>query len=234
MPLQFSRRNLLRLAAIATLGAGGLSGYLARALAAARVPLHPGVHEIGGEVHINNQPARLGQLVRPGDVVVTGKKAKTVIVIGKDAFLLRANTRFEVRGQPERRDAHGVTQEAVVEALRIVGGAVLSVFGRGRKRIETPFVTIGIRGTGVYVESDSERSYVCTCYGETEIAALQDSAIRETVMTKHHESPRYITGGPTPRIEKAPVLNHTDAELDMLEVLVGRRTPFDPFGSGYY
>ena len=76
------RRALLRHAAVAALGAGGLSGYLAHALAAARVPLHPGMREIKGEVRINNQPARLGQLVRPGDVVATGKDARAVFIIG--------------------------------------------------------------------------------------------------------------------------------------------------------
>jgi hypothetical protein len=233
-PAQPGRRNLLRLMAVASLGAGGLTGYLARALAAARVPLHPGVREIKGDVRINNQPARLGQLVRPGDVVVTGKDARVVLIIGLDAYLLRANTRFEIHGKPETRDASGKVQEAVVEVLRIVGGAALSVFGGGRKRIETPFVTIGIRGTGVYVESGPERTYVCTCYGETEIVAQHDSAVRETVKSKHHENPRYISGGRAPRIEKAPVVNHTDAELDMLEALVGRETPFDPHGPNYY
>jgi hypothetical protein len=29
-------------------------------------------------------------------------------------------------------------------------------------------------------------------------------------------------------IEKAPVVNHTDAELVLLESLVGREVPFDP------
>jgi hypothetical protein len=29
-------------------------------------------------------------------------------------------------------------------------------------------------------------------------------------------------------IEKAPVVNHTDAELVLLESLVGRTVPFDP------
>jgi hypothetical protein len=233
-PPQPGRRDLLRLMAIASLGAGGLTGYLAHALAAARVPLHPGVREIKGDVHINNKPARLGQLVRPGDVVVTGKDARVVIVIGLDAYLLRANTRFEIHGKPEQRDANGKVQEAVVEVLRIIGGAALSVFGSGRKRVETPFVTIGIRGTGVYVESGPERSYVCTCYGETEIIAQHDPAVRESVKSKHHENPRYITGGRTPHIEKAPVVNHTDAELDMLEALVGRETPFDPLDQNRY
>lgn len=156
-----------------------------------------------------------------------------MFVIGQDAFLLRADTFFEIQGQPASREADGkTTRDVVVEVLRIVNGAVLSVFGKGQKRIETPLAIIGIRGTGIYVESHAERSYVCTCYGEADIAAQRDPTVRESVKTKHHEAPRNITGGETPRIEKAPVVNHTDAELDMLETLVGRVTPFGQY-DGY-
>ena len=47
-----------------------------------------------------------------------------------------------------------------------------------------------------------------------------------------HESPRYIypSGAPT-LIEKAPVIDHSDAELRLLESLVHRKPPFDTNGS---
>ena len=57
-----------------------------------------------------------------------------------------------------------------------------------------------------------------------------------------YPSPRSITGGDAPRfiyakgmprmIEEAPVINHSDAELTLLEGLVGRTPPFafSPFG----
>jgi hypothetical protein len=49
------------------------------------------------------------------------------------------------------------------------------------------------------------------------------------VRTKHHDQPRYIYPKGAPRmIENAPVINHTDAELVMLEALVGRKVPFTP------
>ena len=51
----------------------------------------------------------------------------------------------------------------------------------------------------------------------------------ETVRTKHHDQPRYVYARGAPRmIEKAPMINHTDAELVMLEALVGRKVPFTP------
>ncbi len=45
--------------------------------------------------------------------------------------------------------------------------------------------------------------------------------------TRHHEQPRYILPKGAPQMMmKAPVVNHTDAELAMLESLVGRSPPF--------
>jgi hypothetical protein len=48
------------------------------------------------------------------------------------------------------------------------------------------------------------------------------------VRTRHHEQPRYIMAQGAPQmIMNAPVVNHTDAELVLLESLVGRSVPFD-------
>jgi len=159
--------------------------------------------------------------VKPGDVVVTGRDAELVMVVGRDAFLVRANSRVEFSGDAAR---------LAVAALRVVTGAVLSVFEPGaRKRIQTATASIGIRGTGVYVEVDEMRTYVCTCYGEAELTPVGDPKAGETVRTTHHDQPRYIYPRGMPRmIEHAPVINHTDAELVLLESLVGRKVPFDP------
>ena len=61
----------------------------------------------------------------------------------------------------------------------------------------------------------------------------------ETVRTRHHEAPRYIYGsGRSTVMEKAPVINHRDEELILLESLVGRvpaflQRPTDEFGPKY-
>ena len=53
-----------------------------------------------------------------------------------------------------------------------------------------------------------------------------DPSARETVRTSHHEQPRYIMGAGAPQmLMGAPVINHTDAELILLEGRVGRRPP---------
>lgn len=190
-----------------------------RALAAGAVP--PGVARIKGDVRINGKPALRGMEVGPGDVITTGRDAELAYVIGRDAYLARANSRIELSGDATR---------LVLQSLRVVTGALLSVFQPGRpKRIQTTTATIGIRGTGIYVEAEKLRTYACTCYGEAELVPVDDPREAEIVRTTHHEQPRYIYAKGMPRMmETAPVINHTDAELILLESLVGRQVPFDP------
>jgi hypothetical protein len=187
--------------------------------ALARGAVEPGVARVRGDARINGKPAQRGMEVRPGDVITTGPGAELVVVIGRDAFLVRAQSRIELAGDATR---------LLVASLRIVTGALLSVFEPGReKQIRTATATIGIRGTGIYVELEGARTYVCTCYGEAVLAPVDDPGAAETVRTQHHDEPRYINPKGMPRmIETAPVVNHTDAELILLEGLVGRTVPF--------
>lgn len=216
--LKPGRRRWLRGAAAAAVVAAGMT-RLRAALAAGTLP--PGVAQIKGDVRINGKPAERGQRVGPGDVVVTGKGAELVLVLEKDAFLVRGNSRVEFGAS---------AAQGAVTVLRLVTGALLSVFESGRRReIRTGTATIGIRGTGIYVESEARRTYACTCYGEAVLTPVDEPQSAETVRTKQHDQPRYIYGKGMPRmLEAAPVVNHTDLELQMLEALVGRQLPFEP------
>jgi hypothetical protein len=211
------RRTWLRGATAAAIAAGMLQ--LRSALAAGSLP--PGVAQLKGDVRINGKPAQRGQRVVLGDVIVTGRDGELVFVTERDAFLVRANSRIEF-GSAAARGAATV--------LRVLTGALLSVFESGaRREIRTTTATIGIRGTGIYVQIETQRTYACTCYGEAVLTPVDDPAAAETVRTKRHDQPRYIYGKGMPQMmEAAPVVNHTDAELQMLETLVGRKVPFEP------
>ncbi|HUN69873.1 MAG TPA: hypothetical protein VMU46_13820 [Burkholderiales bacterium] len=208
------RRLWLRVAAAAI---ALQMAWLRSALAAGSV--QKGVHRLRGDVRVNGEPAKEGMDVNAGDVVTTGAASEVLFVTGKDAFLVRPNSRIE---------AQGAAGALVLAGLRVVTGAVLSVFSPGeRKTLRTPTATIGIRGTAVYLEAEEARTYVCTCYGEADIVSAMDPSARETVRTRHHEQPRYVMGMGAPQmLMSAPVVNHTDAELIMLEGLTGRRPPF--------
>jgi len=184
-------------------------------LALAQSSATQGMRNTRGEVRINGKPAEPGSMVRPGDAIETGRRGYATFVVGEDAFLVRANSRAELIGS-------GV----LVSAMQLVTGKLLSVFGSGRdRRLVTATASIGIRGTGAYLEAEPARTYFCLCYGTADVAATMGGA-RESYSTRHHESPRYIYGDKRSRaIVPANVANHTDSELILLESLVGRTPP---------
>jgi len=69
---------------------------------------------------------------------------------------------------------------------------------------------------------------ICTCYGTADLASNKDEKGKETVITEHHDAPRYILADAPEGegIRQAPVINHTDVELELIESLVGRSVPF--------
>lgn len=215
-----ARREWLKRALVA---GASLPLLLRQALAAGG--LREGLVKAEGEVRVNGLAAKKGAKIAPGDSIVTAPGAQAVFVVGRDAFLMRGGSELLTAGN-----------SAAIATLRLVTGKLLSVFGRGPRLITTPTATIGIRGTGIYVEAQAERSYVCTCYGEVDLQAVNMPEAKETVRTIHHDAPRYIYAHgdmPIKMIEPAPVVNHTDAELIMLEALVGRRPPFENYGGSY-
>jgi hypothetical protein len=215
-PALLARRAMLRrLAVSGALGAGGLSGLLRAALAASHGEGQGGMRSIKGTVTIDGQPAVIGQQVRPGQSVVTGPGSEAVYVIGKDAFLQHENSEF------------GIGRGTGVAVLRYITGKVLSVFGKGKKRLDTPTATIGIRGTGCFIDAGQDNTYFCLCYGGAVVRPKGNPRARKWIRTRHHESPYYIGSGKSgPAFRRAEVVDHTDDELVMLEKLVGRLPPF--------
>jgi hypothetical protein len=209
------RRFVLRLAAAGALGAGGLSGFMSRALAKGDLPAIPGVNQLKGSATVNGRPAQVGTPVTARDKVATGPGSMAVVVIKDDAFLVRENTTLEFA------ETGGTLSRILVQT-----GKVLSVFGKKPVVIKAATATIGIRGTGAYLEVDPEKVYFCLCYGEAGIDG-PGMAATKVVKTTHHEQPLILTDrGGAMAAEPGPFMNHSDDELTLLESLVGREPPF--------
>ena len=215
-----------------TLAAGfyAISGGLllpSRTLAMGKIPgkLEAGrsIYDLSGQVHVDGQAATLETLIKADSVVETGDDSLLIFAVGQDAFIMRENSRLEIAGNA-----------FVVDTLNLIKGKLLSVFGKTKHQIKTGTVTIGIRGTGIYVEAEDDLSYVCTCYGVVDLTATKDQQSKETISSAHHDAPRYIhaDGQTGKKIEAAPFKNHTDLELMLIEELVGRTVPFNT-GGGY-
>ncbi|MGC6512557.1 MAG: hypothetical protein ACON4J_07285 [Parvibaculales bacterium] len=159
---------------------------------------------VSGEAILAEKPFKL----------VTGKDA-AIAAIGSNVFLLSPGTEIDFEIDGENR----------FSGFKIALGAVHSVFTpkAGNRRVETPHATIGIRGTGHYVEvqPDLKRTYSCCCYGGIELKNTT-SGVSVAQETAYHEA-RIITAdgaiGPAPY--DVP-LNHYDDSLVHLESLVGR------------
>ena len=178
-----------------------------------------GVHKLTGNVSINGKPASVGMVVGSGDTIVTGPGSEAIYVINQDAFLQRESSSVSFSG-------------LTADVMRVLTGKILSVFGKGQKKLQTATATIGIRGTGCYIESDEKRVYFCLCYGTADVVPDADPSHVERFETKHHDHPVYLHHDSSmPMMVDASVINHTDAELVLLESLVAR---WPPFSQGYY
>ena len=222
--MQLRRRLLKALAAAGLFGPAGISGLIRDALAKGNAPVAPGLHKLRGEVTVNSKPAREGQFIGPGDTVVTGRDSEAIYVIGQDAFLQRESSTINFGA------------DAAQNLMRVVTGKILSVFGKGARAIQVSTATIGIRGTGCYIEDEgagaSARTYFCLCYGSVELTPSASPQERQSYSTTHHDKPMYIHNDLTMAKIMVPagVVNHSDDELKLLESLVGRWPPF--YGQG--
>lgn len=181
------------------------------------------IYKLKGEVKVNGSLADINTPITASDTIETGISSYIIFVVGKDAFILRSNSNLTL--EPEEKTE---IKDAVVNTLRLFTGKLLSVFGKRSHRMITSTATIGIRGTGLYVESESDRTYACTCYGTTDLSSARDASSKETIVSTHHDAPRYIyaTGNAGELIQTAPFKNHDDIELLLIEELVGRQPPF--------
>jgi len=212
--LWFQRRGFLQAAAAWT---------AAGSLGAAHAQARGNIVELVGDATVNGQPLRPQQSIQTGDEIVTGPRSTLIFVIGNSAFHVRQNSNLMVERGPSLN---------AVSLLRLLTGAVVSVWGKGSTRqIMTPTLTAGIRGTGVYTEvpaNQGGRSYFCNCYGVVDLSAGTDRELSEAT---HHQAfwgEVPIAGASS--LTPARLLNHTDEELEYLAHLVGQRTAWQIAG----
>ena len=220
------RQVLIRL-----LGAGllGLSAPAAQAITFGifgsrprKLPEGQSIYGVSGQVTVNDREATLATQIKPGDTIQTAQNSEIVFVVNTHSMILRSDSKMVIE-RPSN-----APESLIIGGLRMLSGKLLSVSRNSPMQISTSTATIGIRGTGFYVEADPERTYFCTCYGATEVQATDDPSSRESIAATHHDRPVYVVkdGGAGNNIRNAGFINHTDQELALIETLVGRRTPF--------
>ncbi len=200
-PNSAARRRFLGASSILLLG-------LTPGLAWARV-----IREMRGQVWINDEPANPDSPIQSGDEVRTGPDGYIVFVIGEDVYRLGGNARLRLEWDREKTSTG---------FLRLLGGALMSSFGEGDKRVRVPSATIGIRGTAIYLKVAEDHTYFCTCYGKTRIHTMAGE--NREVEATHHQAYR-ISHEASPRLEQAGMEGHQDEDVVAADQLVGRSPP---------
>lgn len=212
--LWFQRRSFLQAAAAWT--ATGSTGML-------HAQAGGNIVELRGDALVNGARLYPYQSIQTGDQISTGPDSTLIFVLGNSAFHVRQNTRMTVE--------RGASLNAV-SLLRLLTGAVVSVWGKGNSRqIVTPTLTAGIRGTGVYTEifgDQGGRTYFCNCYGTVDIGSGPDRTLSQS---QYHQA---FWGEVAPKggrwLTPAKAINHTDEELEFLARLAQQQTAWQIAG----
>lgn len=212
--LWFQRRDTLK-AAAAWVAMGGLPAAMAQQ--------RSNIVELRGDALLNGTRLQTGQTILTGDQIQTGPGSNLMFVIGNSAFQVRENSMMKV----ERGNSLNT-----VSLLRLLTGAVVSVWGKGSSRsIVLPTLTAGIRGTGVYAEvfaDQGDRSYFCNCYGTVDMESNGEKTVSQS---SYHQS---FWGEVEPknghRLTPANAINHSDEELEFLAGLIDQRTSWQIAG----
>ena len=212
--LWFQRRDALK-AAAAWVAMGGLPAAMAQE--------RSNVVQKTGDALLNGLTLLPGQSIQTGDQITTGPGANLMFVIGNAAFQVRQNSSLSV----ERGNSLNA-----VSLLRLLSGAVVTVWGKGRSRsIILPTLTAGIRGTGVYSEvfaDQNNRSYFCNCYGTVDIES--DGEKRVSTADYHQAFWGEVEPKAGRKLTPANAINHTDEELEFLAKLIEQRTNWQVLG----
>jgi hypothetical protein len=212
--LWYQRREVLK-AAAAWVALGGLPAAIAQQ--------RSNIVQLTGDATLNGMRLNPQQAIQTGDEIQTGPGSNLIFVIGNASFQVRQNSRLAVE--------RGNTLNAV-SLLRLLTGAVASVWGKGVNRsIVMPTLTAGIRGTGVYAEifaDQGDRNYFCNCYGTVDMDAGNEKQVSQA---DYHQA---FWADATPRdgkfLSPARALNHSDEELEFLAGLIDQRTSWQIAG----
>lgn len=207
------RRSLLQAAALWVAGGGWT---------AAHAQSRSNIVELRGDVLRNGEALTAQHSIAAGDRIETGPGATVVFAVGDGAFMVRQNSNVALEGDTP----------SAVKVLRLISGAVASVWGRGADRkVILPTATAGIRGTGVYAEifaDQDDRGYFCNCYGTVDLATGGESVVSEA---SYHQS-FWIENAPRNGrlLTPAGAINHTDEEMEFLASLIQQRTAWQIAG----
>ena len=142
-----------------------------------------GINPINAFANTNNQ-VLLGQLFinkklvkdsfdNLDNALMETQNSRTIVKVDNDVFLIRANSKLRFH---------------LNKINEVIKGSLHGVFGKREKEllIKIPNGTLGIRGTAIYLELDTQkqRSALCNCYGHTVVYGNSGKLLKSLNNTK--------------------------------------------------
>ena len=126
-----------------------------------------------GQLFINKKLVK-GSFENLDNALVETQNSKTIVKVDNDVFLIRANSKLKFN---------------LNKINEVIKGSLHGVFGKREKEllIKIPSGTLGIRGTAIYLELDTQkqRSSLCNCYGHTVVYGNSGKLLRSLNNTKN-------------------------------------------------
>ncbi len=167
-----------------------------------------------GTVSVNGRPLSIGDVVQHGETIVVADDGYAEIGFG-DHRILRAlaGSRLALDGRGRRfvleQGALGVIQSKA------------RVFSRNTDwTLETPTVVAAVRGTLYFARVENpDEVYFCLCNGKIHLEDSDDGGVLD-LEAAHHQAVRFIRADSGIVYESAPMLYHSDEDMESLADLV--------------
>lgn len=153
-----------------------------------------------GDIFVNSQKARVGQVVKTGDTLKTGAESYMDIKISN-------NTGFRIK-----EESVLIVNLVSLDKVRLnsTEGSILSLVREGVDyEVKTPTATAAVRGTIFFMEqmATGETSF-CTCNGHVEFSNIKNEKM--SLVAAHHKAGAFDERGD---FFEQGMVNHTDEEI---------------------
>jgi len=171
-----------------------------------------------GVVHMNEKPAQAGDKVQDGSVISTsGDGYCEVQFLGNNIIKIFEDSILRISFKDS---TISLDRGAAAAVLRNIGSLIKSmddVFS-----IQSGTVVAGIRGTSFYMRrEDAETAYYCLCNGEIQLSD-SEGKYSQHMKSAHHSAVRITEKNRQIEVRKAPLLYHTDSDMEALASTIGQ------------
>lgn len=183
----------------------------------------PTITYLEGTATIDGAEAGIGDTVPLGAVIVTSPGSLVDIEFNtRNAIRLSENTTFVFNPRNLQTGSELRRGALTLVLKRISAGQSGPAF-----LVRTPSAVAGVRGTSFFMKVESPAStYVCACNGVVEVLGSDGSVLKE-LAGSHHNGARIQTTAGVPQLAEAPLLYHTDADLEKVAAAIGYTIDWD-------